>query len=209
VRKLLLLGALLLAACASPPLPFEKASPVAAPDQSLIAPPWEAMVQAGPDAEKDIDLETLNGPMAASAPEAPPQPELATVAAAPAEKPAPVKKPGATAINAVAVLPIAGAPELSAALAKVLADAGWPVLKAARKDALSIQGRVTLDPAQAGQQQVHINWRVSTPQGKLLGDVAQNNAIPAGSLDKGWGQSAMMAAQGGADGIVKLIQQYR
>jgi hypothetical protein len=201
---LLLIGALLLAACSGPQLPFEKATPVASPDQSLIAPPWEAMVRAGPDADKDIDLETLNGPQAA------PPPDLASaVAPVVPESPPPAPKPGATVINAVAVLPIDGAPELSAAMVKILGDAGWPILKAPRKDALSIQGSVTLDPPEGGKQQVRLHWQIKTPQGKILGDVAQNNEIPAGSLAKGWGQNALAAAQGGADGIVKLIQQYR
>ena len=205
MKHLLLIGALFLAACSGPQLPFEKPTPVASPDQSLIAPPWEAMVQAGPDADKDIDLETLNGPQAA------PPPEMAGAVApdVPEPPPAPAPKPGATAINAVAVLPIAGAPELSAAMVKILSDAGWPILKAPRKDALSIQGKVTLDPPEGAKQQVHLHWQIKTPQGKILGDVAQNNEIPAGSLAHGWGQNALAAAQGGADGIVKLIQQYR
>jgi hypothetical protein len=206
LKYLLLIVLVVLAGCSGPQLPFEKAQPVAAPDQSLIAPPWEALVKAGPDAEKDIDLETLNGPQAAApvdmASATPPVTPEPPPAAAPA-------KPGAVAINAVAVLPVAGAPELSAAMAKVLSDAGWPVLKQPRKDALSIQGRVNLDSPQGAKQQVHLNWEVKTPQGKVLGNVAQNNEIPAGSLDQGWGGNAMLAAQGGADGIVKLIQRYR
>lgn len=203
MRRLIVIVALLLAGCTGGQLPFEKPTPVATPGQSLIAPPWEALVKAGPGAEKDIDLETLNGPLPAAQPEA----ATSTIAAETSASPAP--KPGATAINAVAVLPVAGAPELSAAMAKVLGDAGWPVLKAPRKDALSIQGSVTLNPPTGTKQQVHLNWQVKTPQGKVLGEVAQNNEIPAGSLAKGWGQNAMLAAIGGADGIVKLIQQYR
>ena len=203
MRRLISIVALLLAACTGPQLPFEKPTPIATPGQSLIAPPWEALVKAGPDAEKDIDLETLNGPVAAA------QPEMAATMA-PAEPPVTATpKPGATAINAVAVLPVAGAPELSAAMAKVLSDAGWPVLKAPRKDALTIQGRVVIDQPQGATQAVQLNWQVKTPQGKVLGDVAQNNQIPAGSLAHGWGTNALPAAQGGADGIVKLIQQYR
>ena len=162
-------------------------------------------MQAGPDADKDIDLETLNGPQAAP----PPEMAGAVAPAVPESPPAPTPKPGATAINAVAVLPIAGAPELSAAMVKILSDAGWPILKAPRKDALSIQGKVTLDAPEGAKQQVHLHWQIKTPQGKILGDVAQNNEIPAGSLAHGWGQNALAAAQGGADGIVKLIQQYR
>ncbi len=94
-------------------------------------------------------------------------------------------------------------------MAKILTDVGWPVLKKPRKDALTIQGHVIIDAPRDGQQAVHLDWEVKTPQGKVLGDVAQNNQIPAGSLSRGWGDNAMLAAQGGADGISKLIQQYR
>ncbi len=206
MKYLLVIAVLLLAACTAPQLPFEKPVPIETPDQSLIAPPWEALVKAGPDADKDIDLETLNGPMAA------PPPEMASaIAAATPATPTPAvpPKPGATAINAVAVLPVAGAPELSAAMAKVLSDAGWPVVRKPRKDALTIQGHVVIDAPQGATQVVHLDWEVKTPQGKVLGDVAQNNQIPAGSLAHGWGANAMPAAGGGAAGIVKLIQQYR
>ena len=196
------MAVLLLAGCTPPQLPFEKPTPIETPDQSLIAPPWEALVKAGPDADKDIDLETLNGPQAA------PPPEMASTVA-PATPPAAPPKPGAVAINAVAVLPVAGAPELSAAMAQVLSQAGWPVLRTPRKDALTIQGRVVIDQAEGATQAVHLNWEVKTPQGKVLGTVAQNNQVPAGSLEHGWGANAVPAAGGGAAGIVKLIKQYR
>ena len=203
MRSLFVVALLLLAGCTGPELPFQKPAPVASPDQSLIAPPWTALVKAGPDADKDIDLETLNGPQA--------QPVDANVSAMPAPPPtatAPAK-PGATAINAVAVLPVQGAPELSNALAKVLGQVGWPVLKKPRGDALTIQGHVIIDAPQDGKQMVHLDWEVKTPQGKVLGDIAQNNEISAGSLAHGWGEDAMLAAQGGADGISKLIEKYR
>ena len=197
MKRVLLIITLLLAGCSGGQLPFEKSDPVAAPGQSLIAPPWEALVKAGPGAEKDIDLETLNGPQAAA-----PQPVEASVAPTP-------PKPGATSINAVAVLPVVGAPELSAALSKILKDAGWPVLNAPRKDALTIQGRAIVDTPQGATQAVHLDWEIHAPDGKLLGDVAQSNVIPAGSLAHGWGENAMPAAQGGAAGIFKLIAKYR
>jgi hypothetical protein len=92
---------------------------------------------------------------------------------------------------------------------KVLKDAGWPVLSAARADAINIQGRVVVDAAQAGQQPVHIAWVVTTPKGKSLGDVKQNNAVPAGSLDQGFGDNAGYVVQAAADGIFKLIEKYR
>ena len=51
--------ALLLAACSGPRLPFEKDLPA---DTAMVNPPWETLVKAGPGADKELDLETLNGP---------------------------------------------------------------------------------------------------------------------------------------------------
>ena len=192
--RLFFLAALLLSGCTTPQLPFEKATPVASPEQSLIAPPWTALVKAGPGAEKDLDMETLNGtPDPSSDQPLPPVPP----------------KPGATVVNAVAVLPIANAPELARAMRKVLSDAGWPVIERATKSSLTIQGKSTVDAPVGNKQMVHLVWVVSAPDGKLLGNVAQNNAVPAGSLSAGWGANAEPAAQAAGEGISKLIQNYR
>jgi hypothetical protein len=199
-----------LSGCASN-LPLAKEAPLPATQNALVRPPWEAYVKAGPGAEYDIDLETLNGPQVAASP---------PVAAATPEIPAaPIKentppKPGGEQIKAVAVLPVIGGnakgnQQLTAAMRKVLADAGWEVLSKPRKDALSIQGRVATDPPLAGRQMVHLQWLVSTPSGKNLGDVKQDNAVPNGSLNAGWGENAGYAAQGAAEGIFKLIEKFR
>jgi hypothetical protein len=213
---LCLLGALGLASCSPHTTLLEKPAPLPVDAQSLIHPPWEALVKAGPGAENDVDLETLNGPQAAAP--APGQPVAADAAApTPDEKPAAAPsppKPGAVAIKAVAVLVVTGASpqgdkELTAAMRQVLKKAGWPVLVAPRKDALNIQGKVVLDAPNGPNQTIHIIWQVSAPSGKALGEVAQNNAVPAHSLDGNWGQTAGYAAEAAADGIFKLIGQYR
>jgi hypothetical protein len=68
---------------------------------------------------------------------------------------------------------------------------------------------VATDAPLAGQQMVHLQWLVSTPSGKNLGDVKQDNAVPDGSLKTGWGENASYAAQGAAEGIFKLIEKFR
>jgi hypothetical protein len=210
---------------------LEKPAPQAVNEQSLIHPPWEAMVKAGPGAEKDLDLETLNGPnphpllmggqvpapadgalvaQAAPAPDANPP-----VAAPPVDAPkATTPAPNATAIKAVAVLAVSGASpqgdkELTAAMRKVLKQSGWPVLDKPRKDALNIQGTVVLDGAQGANQTVRLDWVVTAPKGKVLGHVSQANQVPAHSLDASWGEAANYATQAAAEGIFKLIGQYR
>jgi hypothetical protein len=199
-----------LSGCASN-LPLAKEAPLPATQNALVRPPWEAYVKAGPGAENDVDLETLNGPQVAASP--PVEAATPEVPAMPVtENTAP--KPGAEQIKAVAVLPVIGGnaksnQQLTAAMREVLADAGWEVLAKPRKDALSIQGRVATDPPLAGRQMVHLQWLVSTPSGKNLGDVKQDNAVPDGSLNSGWGENAGFAAQGAAEGIFKLIEKFR
>ena len=217
--------ATMLVGCSANNMMLEKSAPQPVAQDSLIHPPWEALVKAGPGAEKDIDLETLNGPQAASpadvAAASPPavavlaQASPHAIAASPQSSPPPTApKPGATAIKAVAVLGVDGASsqanrELTEAMRKVLTDAGWPVLSVARKDALSIKGHVVLDPAQGPNQGVHLSWQVASPKGKVLGTVDQNNQVPAHSLDGTWGETAQFAAQAAAEGLFKLIGQYR
>lgn len=216
-RILPVLLALMLAGCTSAVLPFAKEQPVSGEAEKMVAPPWEALVRAGPDAGKDIDLETLNGPMAAAppplaAPPAPPPPAAEAARPAPEARPKPGKD--AVEITSVAVVPVTGDgpkknQELTAAMRKVLADAGWPVLTAPRKDALTIRGRVKIAPGQGGKDMVTINWRVERPDGGSLGDLSQANDVAAGSLAQGWGEAATFAAQGAADGIFQIVQQNR
>ena len=205
-RYLAILCLVFLASCAGPQLPLSKDEPLTIAPDSLVRPPWEALVKAGSGAEKDIDLETLNGPQVAAAPvlvDAPLTPE-------PPPPPA-VPKPSDTVIKAVAVLPVTGVGggELTKAMRKVLKDAGWPVIASKRADALTLQGSIKIDAAENGQQTVHLVWRVFTPKGKDLGDIKQNNAVPAGSLNEGWGENAGFAAQAAAEGIFKLIDGFR
>lgn len=190
-----------LAACSSPTLPFSK-------DEngntipSITAPPWEAMVAAGSGASTDIDLETLNGPDAVV-------PEVA-VAEMPVQKP----KPTGNEITAVAVVPVEGTTgrgndELTTAMRATLAKAGWTVVNAPAKNALIISGHVKIAAPAGATQKVSLKWDVQAPDGKNLGDIKQTNDVPAGSLDKAWGDSAGFATEAAATGIYELINKYR
>jgi hypothetical protein len=203
-----------------------------------IPPPLETYAKAGPDADKDIDFETLYGPLKAptavaearqpadgeAASKAPPVDDkaLAAVESEPADgnvivaavKSAEASTDGRKRISAVVVLPVSGAPgtgnaDLTNAMRQTLADAGWPVLKNPREDALTIQGHVKLGPKQAKSQSVTLAWRVKTPDGRTLGTVKQANDVPAGSLEAGFGENALFAAQAAAGGIYDLVKKYR
>ena len=200
-RLLSILLLLLLAACAGGSQPFGKLEP-AERLPAIITPPWEAMVAAGPGASKEIDLETLNGPGKGKA-----------VAETTDEEPSGTKG-GRLVIKAVAVIPVKGAKgkgndELTRAMRQTLTTAGWTVLNAPAKNALTISGRVEMAEVSGNMQMVALNWAVRAPDGGKLGDVNQANNVPAGSLDTGWGEIAGFAVEAAATGIFELINKFR
>jgi hypothetical protein len=200
-RLLSILLLLFLAACAGGSQPFGKLEP-AERTPAIITPPWEAMVAAGPGASKEIDLETLHGPGKGNA-----------VAETEEEAPADTKD-GRLVIKAVTVVPVKGAKgegndELTRAMRQTLSTAGWKVLKAPAKNALTISGRVEMAEVSGDMQMVALKWVVQAPDGGKLGDVNQANNVPAGSLDEGWGEIAGFAVEAAATGIFELINKFR
>ena len=121
---------------------------------------------------------------------------------------------GQLQIDQVALVGVSGSPgrgndELYRAMRKVLRQAGWPVTGKAGKTALAISGKVEIGKAKGGVQQVNLAWAVKLPDGKVLGTVRQQNDVPAGSLNEGWGQTAGFAAEAAAEGIFALVDQVR
>jgi hypothetical protein len=92
---------------------------------------------------------------------------------------------------------------------EALISAGWPVVSKPRGDALTISGKVDVGPRDGASQKVALAWKVSSPDGRVLGTIAQANNIPAGSLDSGWGDTAVYAAQAAATGIFELVRKLR
>lgn len=189
---------------------------------SLIVPPPEYWMVASAGAQFDIDLETLNGPSAiepVASPESLAEQDLAS--AAPAAEPKVPPPPsdaavrsGPVAIQVVAVVPVEGASasgnrELTDAMRQAMKAAGWPVVAAARADALVVKGIVRVADAEGGSQRVALRWLVTTPRGGRLGDVNQANLVPAGSLDSAWGAVAAAAAEAAAGGIFEIVKKYR
>jgi hypothetical protein len=192
----------LLSACTGSELPLAKTEPVANAPTSLVKPPWEALVQAGPNAAKDIDLETLNGPDLRP-----------SIDAVPAQA-TPQTPADDGAIRNVFVARVSGrngkaVSALTDAMRRQLSEAGWPVLNSPRKDALTISGKLDVSAAGAGAQTVAIAWTVKMPSGKVLGVISQKNDVSAASLRKGWAETADAATAAAADGIFQLIGQVQ
>jgi hypothetical protein len=72
-----------------------------------------------------------------------------------------------------------------------------------------VQGSVDVTPPENGKQQVTISWSVLHPDGSSIGQVKQENAVPAGSLDGAWGLTAYDVANAAAPGIAALIAELQ
>jgi hypothetical protein len=70
-----------------------------------------------------------------------------------------------------------------------------------------VEVQVAVAPAVSGKQKVSIAWTLARPNGDQVGQVKQENAVTAGSLDKVWGLTAYDAANAAAGGITALIDR--
>ena len=191
---------------------------------ALWAPPPEYFAMAGPGAEREVDLETLDGTGTALALDslgaesditlAQAQPPEQLQPAKVAETAPPPIADGKTEIIAVAVLQVKGSPgsgnaELTSAMRRTLAAAGWPVVSKPQANAITISGSVDVSKPSGDQQNVSVRWVVKTPGGSKLGDVKQANLVPAGTLDAKWGDAAFAVAEGAASGIFDIVQRFQ
>lgn len=118
--------------------------------------------------------------------------------------------PGAIA----AVAPkVTGAPgdgntSLAAAMRRELEEKGVQ-LSEASPTAYRVVADVKIKPPKDGTQAISINWTINDPKGAEVAKITQNNDIPAGYLDKAWGQSAEDAAKAASVQIKQVIADHR
>jgi hypothetical protein len=127
---------------------------------------------------------------------------------------APIAPAEIASLRHVVVLPVSGAPgngsdALKLAMTAALTQARLTVLpdEPGSNKTLSVVGSVTLDRPQNGQQHITITWALIEPDGKQLGVVKQENAVPQGSLDGRWGDVANFVAAAAAPGILAIIEK--
>lgn len=116
----------------------------------------------------------------------------------------------------VAVSPVAGAPgdgtrSLARAMELALRQASVSVAEGTNPTGkhFTVAGKVTMTPPAEGKQKVTVSWTLLGPEGGQIGQVNQENAIPAGSLDGRWGDVAYAVAKSAADGIVALLDHLK
>jgi hypothetical protein len=111
----------------------------------------------------------------------------------------------------VYLLPVRGAPgdgneSLTARMRDSLGDNGILAQEVADGAGFAADGRVNVVPVGRGMQRVEILWIVSRRDGQELGRVLQMNEIPAGLLDRHWGDIAFAAAAEAAGGVQRVIE---
>ena len=117
---------------------------------------------------------------------------------------------------AVSLRPVIGAPgdggrSLTRAMEEALRRARVALAKPGG-DAPSfvLTGTVTMSPVDSSKQQrVRIGWALLRGDGREIGQVSQENAVPAGSLDGAWGDVAYAVATAAAPGVVALIERAK
>lgn len=111
------------------------------------------------------------------------------------------------------VLKMPGAPgdaaqSLPRALEAALQAAKLPVANRIGDADLLVLGDVAVGPKDGGLQTVAIRWSlVSARDDRELGEIAQQNVVPAGSLDGPWGPVADEVARAAASGLLDLLGQ--
>jgi hypothetical protein len=70
-----------------------------------------------------------------------------------------------------------------------------------------VQGDVKIVPIPKNQERVEIQWVVKTGSGDERGRVVQLNEIPAGTLDKYWGDVAVVVATEASNGVNDVIMR--
>jgi uncharacterized lipoprotein YmbA len=115
----------------------------------------------------------------------------------------------------LALRPVTGAPGDGArSLTRAMDDALRRVHVAladqpSDRERFILTGTVKLSPPEAGKQQVQVSWALLGPDGRQIGQVSQENAVPAGSLDATWGDIAYAVANAAAPGIAALVERAK
>ncbi len=116
--------------------------------------------------------------------------------------------------RAVLVSPVEGVDEasgkqLAAAIRLALGSQGFNVEGKSGKKTIRVAGSISLGDKAGGQQPVSVRWKVIDTKGTLVGTVKQDNKVPAGMLENGWGPIAPVVANAAAGGIIDLLVRAR
>ncbi|MDO9709805.1 hypothetical protein [Paracraurococcus lichenis] len=99
-----------------------------------------------------------------------------------------------------------GNTSLGTRMREQLGNQGFVVQETAEGAAYALQAEVSVVPTPVqGVERVEIQWIVSRRDGEELGRVVQMNEVPAGRLNRLWGDIAYIAAEEAAGGVKTVV----
>lgn len=112
----------------------------------------------------------------------------------------------------VMVAPVTGAPgdgnlSLTRQMRDHLGQYGPVIQTTAAGADFVVRGEVVVAPVGGGKQRVEIQWYVQNATGDERGRVVQLNEIPAGTLDRFWGDVAVVVASEAAGGVNDVLKR--
>ena len=114
-------------------------------------------------------------------------------------------RPAKVLVTEVTGAPGDGDAALTQQMRARLAVLGPVVLTTPAEADFVVQGEVKVVPIPKRQERVEIQWIVRTGAGSERGRVVQLNEIPAGTLDKYWGDVAVVVATEASNGVNDVI----
>ncbi|HTH96985.1 MAG TPA: hypothetical protein VL574_06170 [Stellaceae bacterium] len=113
---------------------------------------------------------------------------------------------------AVYIRPITGAPgdgdeSLARSMTYLLRRQGLQIADHPAENTIAIACTVQVTAAPNKSQKVDITWHVIDVDGKEIGQIAQSNVVPAGTLDGRWQDIAIAVANAAADSVISLVKR--
>lgn len=113
--------------------------------------------------------------------------------------------PRALVFRGVRGAPGNGDQALGREVSRLLGQSGAQLAPSGTPNALYLTADVSRSRNGASDS-IKIMWHVEEADGTRVGQVVQENDVPAGALDANWGEDAFYAAQGARDGIMELLR---
>jgi hypothetical protein len=135
--------------------------------------------------------------------------QIAAMLQSKAPAPATAKEAGETRL---AIGPVTGASgdgdtALAMAIAALLKKQELAIVGDPGGADLVLDAAVAIGKPESGKQHVKIVWRVRRKDGDEIGNVTQENDVPAGMLNGPWSDVAYTIALAAQDGIMQLVQR--
>ncbi len=112
-------------------------------------------------------------------------------------------------IGGITGAPLDGNQSLRRAITQALAIRKVPLAESADIQAVAVAASVRLTPSTGTRDRIEIVWRVKEPNGTLIGEVKQANALDRASVSETWRVIAPIIADAAAEGILGLVRQSK